>query len=414
MPTLFRMPSCRRKGATPSRIPIRKTGITTTTGTAWTAPTQNAVGNLTQTPQPLALGSGYDLKYDAWNRLVEVKVTGGSVVATHRYDGANRRVTKLTGANTQHYYYSDQWQILEERLNAGTSADRRFVWGQRYPDDLVLRDQGGARLYALHDYFHPTAVIDTTGAVQERYGYDGFGTPRYMTAAFGSRASSVHGWETLYGAYRYDLESGLYQVRNRYLHAKLGRWLSRDPIDYNGGINLYGYVGNKALNKIDLFGLSDENRPPIAVFPPGSGQLPIYGPPAPAPSPRPGGGGQGDGSVFDANFGGGFGGGVTTLYCCDEDNNKIKATFVKYCIGLYFGASATIGRQTGVRGKNCPKGFNGWFVEAGGGFGVYSGGGAVSPDGSVGGPGLGIGLGGGIWMCNYALLNSEVVGKCCK
>jgi RHS repeat-associated protein len=269
MPTPFRMPSCRRKGATPSRIPIRKTGITTTTGTAWTAPTQNAVGNLTQTPQPLALGSGYDLKYDAWNRLVEVKVTGGSVVATHRYDGANRRVTKLTGANTQHYYYSDQWQILEERLNAGASADRRFVWGQRYPDDLVLRDQGGARLYALHDYFHPTAVIDTTGAVQERYGYDGFGTPRYMTAAFGSRASSVHGWETLYGAYRYDLESGLYQVRNRYLHCKLGRWLSRDPLgepgfevlpggknnDLSDGPNLYAYIHNNPINTADPDGL---------------------------------------------------------------------------------------------------------------------------------------------------------------
>jgi YD repeat-containing protein len=64
--------------------------------TAWTAPTQNAVGNLTQTPQPLALGSGYDLKYDAWNRLVEVKVTGGSVVATHRYDGANG-ISKFSG-----------------------------------------------------------------------------------------------------------------------------------------------------------------------------------------------------------------------------------------------------------------------------------------------------------------------------
>lgn len=63
-------------------------------------------------------------------------------------------------------------------------------------------------------------ISDTTGAVQERYGYDGFGTPRYMDGSFGARSSSSYGWETLFGAYRYDLETGFYQVRYRYLHRK--------------------------------------------------------------------------------------------------------------------------------------------------------------------------------------------------
>jgi len=36
----------------------------------------------------------------------------------------------------------------------------------------------------------------------------------------------------------------------------LGRWLSRDPKGEDGGINLYQYVGNNPVNKIDLFGLS--------------------------------------------------------------------------------------------------------------------------------------------------------------
>jgi RHS repeat-associated protein len=235
------------------------TDITETTGTAWPTPAQNAVGNLTQTPQPLSLGSGYDLKYDAWNRLVEVKVTGGSVVQSHWYDGGHRRLTKTVGANTRHYYYySDQWQILEERLNAVTTADRRFAWGQRYVDDLVLRDKGTERFYVLHDYFHPTALIDTAGVVQERYGYDCFGTPRYMDASFGSRASSSYGWETLFGAYRYDLESGLYQVRNRYLHCKLGRWLSRDPLEnaeQSEGPNLYAYysLSRKSVKMVATF-----------------------------------------------------------------------------------------------------------------------------------------------------------------
>jgi hypothetical protein len=35
-----------------------------------------------------------------------------------------------------------------------------------------------------------------------------------------------------------------------------GRWPSRDPIEEEGGINLYGFVGNGGLNKFDKLGLS--------------------------------------------------------------------------------------------------------------------------------------------------------------
>ena len=81
--------------------------------------------------------------------------------------------------STRHHYYSDQWQVVEERVGAATTADRRFVWGQRGVDDLVLRERPGAseRLYALDDPQNITAITNTAGAVQERYGYDGIGTP---------------------------------------------------------------------------------------------------------------------------------------------------------------------------------------------------------------------------------------------
>ncbi len=194
--------------------------------------------------------------YDAWNRLVKV-ASGSSTVATYAYDGGNRRVTKTAGGTTRHYYFTDQWQVVEERLGSSTSADRRFVWGQRGVDDLVLRERPGLseRLYALDDPLNITAIINTSGTVEERYGYTGFGVPNYMNASFGSISGSSYDWETLFASYRYDTETGMYQVRNRYYHANLGIWTNRDPIEYKGGINLYAYCGNNGINAVDPMGL---------------------------------------------------------------------------------------------------------------------------------------------------------------
>ena len=242
--------------------------LLTITGTPdWFDPTASGydgAGNMIKVPQPAAPTTGYDCKYDAWDRLVEVKVTDGAVVATYRYDGLKRRVTKVAGGNTRHYYYSNRWQVLEERLNALSTADRKFVWGIRHVDDLVERDRGSERFYVLHDHLSVTAIINTTGAVQERYGYDGFGPRRVLDASFGARAASLYDWETGFGAYRLDTETGLYQVRNRAFHPKLGRWTGRDPLGMLGQasspgvsfpLNSYCYVGNRATNTHDASGL---------------------------------------------------------------------------------------------------------------------------------------------------------------
>jgi RHS repeat-associated protein len=41
----------------------------------------------------------------------------------------------------------------------------------------------------------------------------------------------------------------------RYYDPLTRRWPSRDPINENGGMNLYGFVGNNSLNKADILGL---------------------------------------------------------------------------------------------------------------------------------------------------------------
>ena len=42
---------------------------------------------------------------------------------------------------------------------------------------------------------------------------------------------------------------------HRYYSPSLGRWISRDPVEEQGGINLYGFVGNNAITGFDLLGL---------------------------------------------------------------------------------------------------------------------------------------------------------------
>ena len=41
----------------------------------------------------------------------------------------------------------------------------------------------------------------------------------------------------------------------RYYHTELGRWISRDPIGEEGGVNLYRFVKNNGASEVDFVGL---------------------------------------------------------------------------------------------------------------------------------------------------------------
>jgi len=51
-------------------------------------------------------------------------------LGAYQYDGLNRRTWKqsLEGGTltTRHFYYSDKWQVLEERINTSTSANVQY------------------------------------------------------------------------------------------------------------------------------------------------------------------------------------------------------------------------------------------------------------------------------------------------
>ena len=53
----------------------------------------------------------------------------------------------------------------------------------------------------------------------------------------------------------WDPETGLYYYRARYYDPNAGRFISEDPIGFDGGVNFYSYVLNRPTRFVDPFGL---------------------------------------------------------------------------------------------------------------------------------------------------------------
>jgi RHS repeat-associated protein len=215
--------------------------------------------------------TGKQFVYDAWNRLVKVKNSGGTLLVSYSYDALGRRLQEaINGGTTRDLYYSDQWQVLEDKVASG-SGTAQYVWSPVYVDAMVLRDRDtngdstlDERLYVQQDAnFNTTAVLNTAGAVLERYVYDPYGrfTDREgidtatLDANWGERGASSYAWNYLHQGGRYDITGGLYHFRHRDYSPTLGRWMQLDPKRYEAGdMNLYRYVAGDPVSATDPSG----------------------------------------------------------------------------------------------------------------------------------------------------------------
>jgi RHS repeat-associated protein len=83
--------------------------------------------------------------------------------------------------------------------------------------------------------------------MKSRYDYDPYGRRTLLSgtdlADFG------------FTGFLYHKSTGLNLTLFRAYDSDLGRWISRDPIGERGGLNLYGYVAGKPINRFDQLGL---------------------------------------------------------------------------------------------------------------------------------------------------------------
>jgi hypothetical protein len=102
-----------------------------------TSPTFDDNGNMTTDE------TGKQFVYDAWNRLVKAKTSGGTDIIAHGYDALGRRITTTpAGGTARHDYFSTGWQVIEER--DGSAVKAQNVWSLAYVDAMVLRDRDAA------------------------------------------------------------------------------------------------------------------------------------------------------------------------------------------------------------------------------------------------------------------------------
>jgi RHS repeat-associated protein len=127
----------------------------------------------------------------------------------------------------------------------------------RYIDDLVLREKGSERLYPLADpNWNVVAICNISGNIQERYTYDAFGKRNVFNENFTAKAGTTFDWNRAFTGQVLDIETGIMLYRSRYYHIQLGRFVSRDPIEYEASDNsLYRYVRNRIMSFIDPTGL---------------------------------------------------------------------------------------------------------------------------------------------------------------
>jgi RHS repeat-associated protein len=205
--------------------------------TATITPTYDFDGNMTNN------GNGQQYVWDAENRLICIKYTGGAT-SNFTYDAMGQRVgiveknSSGTVTSTKNIIWADG-QMTEVRDATGTNVTNRF-----YPQGEQI---SGTNYYYTRDHLGSVReMTDSTGTVQAQYDYDPYGN---ATLVAGTNLADFQ----YAGMYAHQ-PSGLSLTLFRAYDPNTGRWLSRDQLtnaEFRQGPNLYSYVLNNPINFLD-------------------------------------------------------------------------------------------------------------------------------------------------------------------
>ncbi len=180
-------------------------------------------------------------EWDARGRMTRAALPDGESVS-YSYDALGRRASRTLNGVTTRFLY-DGADVVIDSGSDGSEVD--YLNGVGI--DNKLRQTNGGAMYFLQDHLGSTmAMTDAMGAVIERQQYEPFG------------ASAGSGL-TRYGYTGRELDSatGLMYYRARWYDPRQGRFITEDPIGFQGGLNFYSYVRNDPIGASDPLGLQE-------------------------------------------------------------------------------------------------------------------------------------------------------------
>ncbi len=193
-------------------------------------------------------------QYDIFGGLRSVSKSNKPVV-TFKYDGENHRVAKFVdGVFNKGYLYNTYGELVGELdENKQLIAQYVYVTGTHSPDYMF---KGGRDYMFVKDQLGSIRlVVDMeTGDIAQKITYDEFGVVLENT----NPGFQVFG----YAGGLTDTNTNLVKFGARDYSAEYGRWIEKDPIQFDGGdSNLFGYVSQDPINHIDPRGLASKKYP---------------------------------------------------------------------------------------------------------------------------------------------------------
>jgi RHS repeat-associated protein len=161
--------------------------------------------------------------------------------------GLGRRVREwVNGAETRQWIW-DGLELCEERSSTNNVTKRFYGQGEQI---------SGVAYYSTRDHLGSVQeLLDGSGSLaagglHARYSYDVYGQRSANLVTLNPVASDFG----FTGHQEFDA-IGLLGAPLRFYQPPFGRWLCRDPIEEDGGINLYAYVRNAPTFQVDPLGL---------------------------------------------------------------------------------------------------------------------------------------------------------------
>jgi RHS repeat-associated protein len=178
--------------------------------------------------------------WDAENRLVRITYPGTGQTSTFSYDALGRNVKIVeagTTSGTKQFVCSED-ERSEERDGSGTLMSRFYELGQ----------SNGLTPY-FYSLDHLSSIRELTnelGIAQGVLDYSPTGSEALLA---GSQRPDFG-----YAGYYYHVRSGMNLTYTRAYNSVLDRFLNRDTVEEDGGVNLYQYAENSPTNFRDPSG----------------------------------------------------------------------------------------------------------------------------------------------------------------